>query len=735
MRTYVQKPEAAKKTTTSKSMGLGQARSGQSRAVSSIQSATGNQGAQRLLQARAEGLEVSSGRNTSAEFIYDFSRVPVHARVLNNIQPKLEVNAPGDIYEQEADRVADQVMRVPEQPTLYKLRSHQNFNTELQQSNTRFSSNRLPVRASVVRPVLESRIPALWGQGQPLPQSERAFFEPRFGMDFSTVHIHNGSKADVAAKQISARAFTFGSDIAFAAGQFKPGTPGGRRLIAHELTHVLQQSDSAAAAPNRTPVSGGTNGTVAEDTGSMARRPLNVNLGRSTQVVQREAMDVAEQRDLRRRIHQLSDDELIALLEALYRQSPDGRGRTGSGTADDPYENYAEYLRRSRSLVTTPGVLSPNPVLGLLAPPRLMTPDPIESLGVQPGLMESRADAVARLIPLAEAAARARLRAISGDRPGAHLFDRGHRESWPNALPTAPTPALNNLQRQAIEAVQRRLEAVEIPTATNHLRRAGRGHDYIARRDGAPEHRAYAFRGDEELGLASSRRDQRAWEIFEFVMRSEGDTSALNTYDSQIVTVGAGFSARSRRAQALYNRLPEAFRRTLFEHGIQVNDDNTFTVLDLTQGIAVSGDGGLRLLQRDERRLSLLINLAQSEEQMTMEGETRPAREWMLEAQFEQIRDGLPRAVVDTWPLAAAKIAVKIRHWQPGVVSWADLSRWSTAGTDVSAMLRGARDAIWDFHRQPAHGAFSLDAVERRFRRRARQAGAGRITFTPRPTR
>lgn len=216
-------------------------------------------------------------------------------------------------------------------------------------------------------------------------------------------------------------------------------------------------------------------------------------------------------------------------------------------------------------------------------------------------------------------------------------------------------------------------------------------------------------------------------------MQSEGDTSAINAFDSQIVIVGAGFSAKSGRAQALYNRLPEAFRRTLFEHGIQVNADNTFTVLDLTQGIAVSGEEGLRLLQRDERRLSLLINLAQSEEQMTMGGETRPAREWMLEAQFEQIRDGLRRAVVDTWALPAAKLATKIRHWQPGVVSWADLRRWSAAGTDVSAMLSGARDAIWNFHGQPASGSFSLDAIELRFGNRARQARAGIITFTPQP--
>jgi hypothetical protein len=77
--------------------------------------------------------------------------------------------------------------------------------------------------------------------GQPLDSTTRAFMEPRFGTDLSAVRIHTGSRADRIAGQVGANAFTVGSDIAFASGKYSPDTGPGRRLLAHELTHVLQQ--------------------------------------------------------------------------------------------------------------------------------------------------------------------------------------------------------------------------------------------------------------------------------------------------------------------------------------------------------------------------------------------------------------------------------------------------------------------------------------------------------------
>ena len=79
------------------------------------------------------------------------------------------------------------------------------------------------------------------GAGQPLAHSDRAFFEPRFRADFGTVRIHTGPEADHLARSVEARAFTFDRHIVFRDGEYRPGTYEGRSLLAHELTHTIQQ--------------------------------------------------------------------------------------------------------------------------------------------------------------------------------------------------------------------------------------------------------------------------------------------------------------------------------------------------------------------------------------------------------------------------------------------------------------------------------------------------------------
>ena len=95
---------------------------------------------------------------------------------------------------------------------------------------------------SQVNPNLESRIHSLKGGGQLLSENDRAFFEPRFGRDFSQVRLHTDTQAAESARAVNSRAFTVGQDVVFGAGQYAPGTSEGRRLMAHELTHVVQQS-------------------------------------------------------------------------------------------------------------------------------------------------------------------------------------------------------------------------------------------------------------------------------------------------------------------------------------------------------------------------------------------------------------------------------------------------------------------------------------------------------------
>ena len=169
-----------------------------------------------------------------------------------SIQAKLAISEPGDVHEQEADRVADQVMRMPE-PALQRACSAcatggspcpkcAREKEPLVQRKTKGSSHSL---GSVPDDFLRDL-----GPGQPLDGAARAFFEPRFGEDFSNVRVHSYAAAEQSADEVSAQAYTLGSDIVFAAGRYAPTTSEGRRLIAHELTHVVQQSNAPVTSVN-----------------------------------------------------------------------------------------------------------------------------------------------------------------------------------------------------------------------------------------------------------------------------------------------------------------------------------------------------------------------------------------------------------------------------------------------------------------------------------------------------
>lgn len=102
--------------------------------------------------------------------------------------------------------------------------------------------------APAVSPGVQANIHRLQNSGgRPLSPAARAFFEPRFGVDFSQVRVHTGSQAVNAARSVNARAFTVGRDVVFGAGEYTPGTTPGKKLLAHELTHVLQQHKTSGS--------------------------------------------------------------------------------------------------------------------------------------------------------------------------------------------------------------------------------------------------------------------------------------------------------------------------------------------------------------------------------------------------------------------------------------------------------------------------------------------------------
>jgi hypothetical protein len=150
------------------------------------------------------------------------------------LQTKLTINEPGDIYEREADRIADQVMATPAHPAVSA--APQRIQRFTGQSNGQMDAAPASVGQALANP------------GRPLEPALRLDMEQRFSHDFSRVRVHSDAVAEQSARDVNAKAYTVGHDIVFGAGVETPGTREGKRLIAHELAHVVQQSGSAASA-------------------------------------------------------------------------------------------------------------------------------------------------------------------------------------------------------------------------------------------------------------------------------------------------------------------------------------------------------------------------------------------------------------------------------------------------------------------------------------------------------
>ncbi|MEE9423404.1 MAG: DUF4157 domain-containing protein [Methylococcales bacterium] len=197
------------------------------------------------------------------------------------VQPKLKISLPNDKYEQEADRVADEVMRMPEPRVQRLVEPDEEEEDETIQTKPIVSKITPLVQRLVIQREEEkedkneeetiqtkgvtkyNHITAIdiqkgadridQNRGTALPQNVRDFMEPRFGHEFSQVRIHTDDQSNRAAQNIHARAFTLRNHIVFGNGQFVPSTISGRSLLAHELVHTLQQSGDYSAI-QRAPV-------------------------------------------------------------------------------------------------------------------------------------------------------------------------------------------------------------------------------------------------------------------------------------------------------------------------------------------------------------------------------------------------------------------------------------------------------------------------------------------------
>ena len=206
-----------------------------------LQRAIGNQAILRLLAQRANSPESVLGapeRTNPLERRFGASGPPQSA----STHARLAIGPAEGPLEHEADRVADQVMRMPDAVLSLSAAPAQISRKcdacealeKLQDKKPEGLQTAAGEAPDLVHEVLRSA-------GQPLDAATRGFFEPRFGRRLAHIRVHTDDLAAASARTIGARAYTHGSHIVFASGRYETGTPTGRHLLAHELAHTAQQ--------------------------------------------------------------------------------------------------------------------------------------------------------------------------------------------------------------------------------------------------------------------------------------------------------------------------------------------------------------------------------------------------------------------------------------------------------------------------------------------------------------
>ena len=172
------------------------------------------------------------------------------------IQTKLTVGQPGDKYEQEADAIADRVMRMPDPQSLQRkcadCEQEEKVQSKPLSAGITPYVQRQAKGGSQVGASLESRLNSSKSSGHTLPDTTRSFMESRIGADFSNVKIHTDSSAVQMSQELGAQAFTHGNHIYFNTGKYSPESPSGKHLLAHEMVHTMQQSQRIKPKIQRT---------------------------------------------------------------------------------------------------------------------------------------------------------------------------------------------------------------------------------------------------------------------------------------------------------------------------------------------------------------------------------------------------------------------------------------------------------------------------------------------------
>ncbi|HIK15793.1 MAG TPA: DUF4157 domain-containing protein [Leptolyngbyaceae cyanobacterium M33_DOE_097] len=179
----------------------------------------------------AESPVLNETHEQPSKLSHSFGQIPILAAGAT-VQAKLTVGQPDDGYEQAADRMAEHVMSSPTPPAVQRQAA---LEEDALQAKGETTTTQAPSD-------VEQQLSASQGGGSPLPETVRSQMEPKFGFDFSQVRVHTDGTAVQMSREIGAQAFTHGTDIYFNAGHYSPSSHAGQKLLAHELTHVVQQS-------------------------------------------------------------------------------------------------------------------------------------------------------------------------------------------------------------------------------------------------------------------------------------------------------------------------------------------------------------------------------------------------------------------------------------------------------------------------------------------------------------
>lgn len=208
MRTFVHRSKTSKQNSSGTPVRGSYEVNQNIKSIMNLQQTIGNQATQRILRS------ISSGLKTGLAGSWQLTG---NVAILG----KPPTSKPDDEHEKEADQVSEQVMCMPECGSPRK--------NPCQVPNFQLPDS----------------------QGQPLPETVRSFFEPRFHHDFSNVRVHTNTQAAEMAESLNAKAFAIGNNIVFGSDQYRPSENEGQKLLAHELTHVVQQSNGSSAVISR----------------------------------------------------------------------------------------------------------------------------------------------------------------------------------------------------------------------------------------------------------------------------------------------------------------------------------------------------------------------------------------------------------------------------------------------------------------------------------------------------